>query len=72
MSVCHKSHYFRIQWIWSFLMFLDTFRIQKCLETEKQPNPLKKSLFSRDYVVSPVLRHIWKRFEGWRVIRLEG
>ena len=43
MSVCHKSHYFciqkillfllfidtfRIQDIWSFLLFLDTFRIQ--------------------------------------------
>ena len=28
MSVCHKSHYFCIQRIWPFLLFLDTFRIQ--------------------------------------------
>ena len=28
LSVCHKSHYFRIQGIWSFLLFLDTSRNQ--------------------------------------------
>ena len=34
LSVCvcvSKSHYFRIQGIWSFLMFIDTFRIQDIL-----------------------------------------
>ena len=45
------------QGILSFLLFIDTFWIQKCLETEKRPNPLKKSLFSRDFVISPVSRH---------------
>ena len=35
----------RIQGIWSFLMFLDTFRIQKCLETGKRQNPLKSHYF---------------------------
>ena len=38
-----QSHYF--QGILSFLLFLDTFRIQKCLETGIRQNPLKKSLF---------------------------
>ena len=47
------------QGILSFLLFIDTFWIQKCLETEKQPNPLKKTLFSRDLVVLPVSRHFW-------------
>ena len=37
-----------IQGILSFILFLNTFCIQKCLETEKRPNPLKKSLFSRE------------------------
>ena len=46
----HKSHYFCIQRIWLFLLFLDTFPFQKCLET----NPLRKFLFSRDLVVSYV------------------
>ena len=45
----------------SFLLFIDTFWIQKCLETEKQPNPLKKTLFSRDLVVLPVSRHFFVR-----------
>ena len=31
--------------------------IQKCLETGKQKIALKKSLFSRDFVVSPVSGH---------------
>ena len=38
-----QSRYF--QGILSFLLFLDTFRIQKCLETGIRQNPLKKSLF---------------------------
>ena len=29
LSVCHKSHYFRIQGIWPFLLFLDTFPFSK-------------------------------------------
>ena len=49
-----KSHYFCIQRIWSFLMFIDTFRIQKCLETVKRQNPLK---YSKNLVNSPVSRH---------------
>ena len=32
-------------------MFIDTFGIQKCLETVKQPNPLK---YSKNLVKSPV------------------
>ena len=39
------------QGIWSFLLFLDTLRIQYCLET----------LFSRDLVVLPVSRHFFVR-----------
>ena len=57
LYVCHKSDYFRIQGIWSFLMFLESFRIQKCLETGKPKNPSKKSLFSREFVVFPCSRH---------------
>ena len=49
-----ENHY--CQGILSFLLFIDTFWIQKCQETEKQPNPLKKSLFSRDF---PVSGHFW-------------
>ena len=54
MCVSHKSYYFRIQGIWSFLLFPDTFRIQKCLETVKQQNPLK---YSKNLVNSSVSRH---------------
>ena len=53
-QILWENHYF--QGILSFLLFIDTFCIQKCLETEKRPNPLKKSIFSRDF---PVSRHIW-------------
>ena len=43
----------------SFLLSpIDTFSIQKCLETE---NPLKKTLFSRDLVFLPVSRHFFVR-----------
>ena len=45
------------QGILSFLLFIDTFWNQKCPEREKRPNPLKKSLFSRDFVISPVSGH---------------
>ena len=33
------------------------FPYSKCLETGKRPNPLKTSLFSRNFVVSSVFRH---------------
>ena len=36
-----ENHY--CQGILSFLLFIDTFWIQKCQVTEKQPNPLKRS-----------------------------
>ena len=36
-----KSHYFRFKRISSFLLFLDIFQIQKCIETVKRQNPLK-------------------------------
>ena len=39
-----KNNY--IQGILSFFLFLDAFWIQKCVETEKEPNPLKQLLFS--------------------------
>ena len=35
-------------------MFMDTFRIQKCLETVKRQNPLK---YSKNLVKSPVSGH---------------
>ena len=35
-------------------MFIDTFRIQKCLETVKRQNPLK---YSKNLVKSPVSGH---------------
>ena len=38
-------------------LFLDTFWIQKCPETGKRQNPLKKIIISRDFVVFPVSRH---------------
>ena len=54
-------------------MFIDTFRIQKCLETVKQQNPLK---YSKNLVNSPVSRHCLLgkvgRLEGLKVGRLEG
>ena len=37
--------------------FTYTLNFQKCLETEKRPNPLRQSLFSRDFVISPLYRH---------------
>ena len=67
--------------ILSFLLFLYTFRIQKCPETGKRQNPLKKSLFQGIlsfllfldtfriqgiFVVSPVSRHFWKMLQGSR------
>ena len=68
LFVCHKSHYFRIQRIWSFVSFIASFRTQrnwsfpcfltfcsrKCLETVKQQNPLK---YSKNLVNSPVSGH---------------
>ena len=42
-------------------LFLDTFLTKKCLETEKQPNLLKKTLFSRGLVVLHVYRHFFVR-----------
>ena len=45
---------FRIQRIWLFIMFLDTFHNQKCLETVKRQNPLK---YSKNLVKSPVSGH---------------
>ena len=87
LFVCHKSHYFRIQRIWSFhtfiatfraqriwsnLLFLDTCRIQKCPERVKRQNPLK---YSKNLVNSPVSRHCLLgkvgRLEGLKVGRLE-
>ena len=54
-------------------MFIDTFRIQKCLETVKRQNPLK---YSKNLVNSPVSRHCLLgkvgRLEGLKVGRLEG
>ena len=38
-------------------LFSDTLTFQKCWKQEKQPNPLRKSLLSRDFVISPVYRH---------------
>ena len=38
-------------------LFLDTFRIQKCLKTRKLQNLLKKISISRDFVISAVSRH---------------
>ena len=54
VSVCHKSHYFRIQGIWSFHLFPDTFRTQRiwsfpCLLT---------LLYSSDLIVSHVYSYI--------------
>ena len=46
---------FRIQRIWLFIMFLDTFHNQKCLETVKRQNPLK---YSKNLVTSPVSGHL--------------
>ena len=46
---------FRIQRIWSNLLFLDTFHNQKCLETVKRQNPLK---YSKNLVKSPVSGHL--------------
>ena len=40
MPVSHKSNFFRVQDILLFLLFLDTFHIQKWLETVKRQNPL--------------------------------
>ena len=37
------------QGILSFLLFIDTFWIQKCLETEKRPNPLKKNIIFKGF-----------------------
>ena len=37
-------------------LFPNTLNFQKCLETGKRLNPLRKSLFSRDIVISPVYR----------------
>ena len=42
VSVCHKSHYFCIRRIWLFLLFLDTFPFEKCLETGKMTKSLEK------------------------------
>ena len=39
VSVSHKSHYFSRDLV--VFLFLDTFRIQKCLETVKRQNPMK-------------------------------
>ena len=44
----------RIQRIWLFLMFIDTFCNKKCLETVKQQNPLK---YSTNLAKSPVSGH---------------
>ena len=43
--VSRHFSYSVIQGILSFILFLYTFHIQKCLETGKLQNPLKKSLF---------------------------
>ena len=40
-QILWENHY--CQGILSFLLFIDTFWIQKCQVTEKQPNPLKRS-----------------------------
>ena len=50
VSVCHKSHYFCIQRIWSFLMFPDTFRTQRiwsfqCFLTHLYSKELVISMF---------------------------
>ena len=39
-QILWENHY--CQGILSFFLFIDTFWIQKCLETEKRPKPLKK------------------------------
>ena len=62
----------RIQRIWLFLMFIDTFCNKKCLETVKQQNPLK---YSKNLVNSPVSRHCLLgkvgRLEGWKIGRFK-
>ena len=50
-QILWENHNF--QEILSFLLFRDTFWIQKCLETDKRPNPLKK------IIIFPVSRHFW-------------
>lgn len=50
----HFSWHFCIQRIWSFLVFKDTFRNQKCLETVKRQNPLK---YSKNLVKPSVSGH---------------
>ena len=36
---------------------VDAYERLKTKESEKLPNPFKKSLFARDFVISPVSRH---------------
>ena len=55
LYVCHKSDYFRIQGIWSFLMFLESFRIQKCLKQENQKIPRKSHYFQGNLLFFLVL-----------------
>ena len=64
---------FRTQKIWLFLMFIDTFHNQKCLDTVKRQNSLK---YSKNMVNSRVSRHCLLgrvgRLEGLKVGILEG
>ena len=51
---------FNRKWMWSptsIFLFLDTFRVQKYLETGKQQNPLKKIIIFKRFCRFPVSRH---------------
>ena len=61
------------------LLFLDTFEYGKCLETGEMIKSFhhfkgfcrftvsRHIPYLKDFVVSPVSRHFWKRLEGWKV-----
>ena len=61
-----------IQRIWLCLMFIDTFRNQKCLETVKRQNSLKysKNLVKYPVFINSLLGKVG-RLEGWNIGRLE-
>ena len=57
LCVCHKSHYFRIQGIWSFLLFLDTFKHGKCVETGEMTKSLENNDFFKRFSHFSISRH---------------
>ena len=66
-QILWENHY--CQGILSFLLFIDTFWIQKCLETEKRPNPLKKIIFFKGFSCFYTLLITKKCQETWETTK---